>query len=61
MAYYRVCPGCNSNLDPGEKCSCMENKARQQDYLARHMRVAKSGQLAFVFDGAKAVRKGERR
>lgn len=24
MAMYRECPYCGSNLDPGEKCECME-------------------------------------
>ena len=61
MAYYRTCPKCGCSLDPGEKCDCMEIRARQHDYLARHLKVAKAGQLAFVFDDAKAVRKGERR
>jgi len=22
MSYFRPCPDCGSNLDPGEKCSC---------------------------------------
>ncbi len=22
MKYYRICPNCNSNLDPNEKCEC---------------------------------------
>jgi len=24
MSYYRTCPHCGSNLDPGEKCPCGE-------------------------------------
>ena len=24
--YYRVCPYCGSNLDPGEHCDCGENR-----------------------------------
>lgn len=28
MAYYKVCPGCGGNLDPGEKCSCKERHER---------------------------------
>ena len=23
MAYYRTCPLCSANLDPGEKCDCL--------------------------------------
>lgn len=22
MAFFRICPGCGSNLDPGETCEC---------------------------------------
>ena len=24
MEYYRTCPICGANLDPGEKCDCQE-------------------------------------
>lgn len=26
MPYYRVCPNCGSNLDPGERCDCKDQK-----------------------------------
>lgn len=26
MSYYNVCEHCGSNLDPGEKCDCMEQQ-----------------------------------
>ena len=26
MAYYRTCPLCGANLDPGESCDCAEKK-----------------------------------
>jgi len=22
--YYKVCPNCNANLDPGERCDCLD-------------------------------------
>ena len=28
MAYYRTCPECGSNLDPGEACECRRKKKR---------------------------------
>ena len=31
MAYFRVCPNCGSNLDPGEKCDCEEWAAKDQE------------------------------
>lgn len=27
MAYYRTCPYCGANLDPGERCDCMEKES----------------------------------
>ena len=37
MAFYRICPDCGAYLDPGEQCSCheerlieMERKERRQ-------------------------------
>ena len=27
MEYYRTCPICGANLDPGEKCDCQEPDA----------------------------------
>ena len=27
MSYYRPCPRCGSNLDPGERCDCKEKAA----------------------------------
>lgn len=26
MAYYRTCPHCGSNLDPGERCDCQDKR-----------------------------------
>lgn len=26
MAYYRTCPECGSNLDPGEACECRRKR-----------------------------------
>lgn len=28
--YYRTCPHCGSNLDPGEKCDCQEREGSQK-------------------------------
>ena len=28
MSYYRTCPYCEANLDPGEVCSCMKETAQ---------------------------------
>lgn len=26
MSYYRTCPDCGANLDPGEQCDCQKEK-----------------------------------
>ncbi len=50
MAYYTVCPCCGANLDPGEKCDCMDARAGLEEFFREHMETEKdSGQLAFVF------------
>ncbi len=28
MSYYRTCPFCGSNLDPGEICNCRQGKEK---------------------------------
>lgn len=37
MSYFRVCPYCESHLDPGERCDCMDPKPSEkgQQYHAR--------------------------
>lgn len=27
MSYFRICPNCGANLDPGEVCDCRDGKA----------------------------------
>ena len=39
MAYFRECPICGCNLDPGEQCDCMElskKNERKYDNLLEH-------------------------
>lgn len=30
MSYYRICPNCGANLDPGEHCDCQDKKEAVQ-------------------------------
>lgn len=32
MAYYRICPRCGCNLDPGEPCDCEEEEKREREH-----------------------------
>lgn len=50
MAYYNICPICGNNLDPGEKCDCEDEKASEQEFFRRHLKMEPERQLAFVFD-----------
>lgn len=36
MSYYRVCPNCGANLDPGERCDCQdeEKQDEREDHTA---------------------------
>lgn len=52
MAYYSICPDCGASLDPGEKCTCREERELQQDFFTKHLKMEPgAGQLAFVFEG----------
>lgn len=55
MAYYRVCPNCGGNLDPGEKCDCEREETKRRGYLSSHLIMEKgTKQLEFVFDSKEA-------
>lgn len=30
MSYYRTCPNCGANLDPGEVCDCRDKESAAQ-------------------------------
>lgn len=55
MSYYKVCPNCGSNLDPGEKCNCESEKTIEQEkkrkFFNQYLKIEpKAGQFAFVFE-----------
>lgn len=35
MAFYKTCPFCGANLDPGEKCDCREEEAGAVEYCTQ--------------------------
>lgn len=52
MAYYRTCPLCGSNLDPGEKCDCESEKSKREQFYMESTRMNPiTGQMAFRWDG----------
>lgn len=55
MAYYNICPMCGCSLDPGEKCDCEIENAREdekkKEFFNRHLKMeSRTGQLTFAFD-----------
>lgn len=36
MAYYKTCPNCGANLDPCERCDCMDNKLSSPSQTSEH-------------------------
>lgn len=48
MAYYRVCPLCGSNLDPGERCDCQDEQRKRENLFESVTRVeSRTGQMVF--------------
>lgn len=43
--FYRECPYCGGNLDPGEKCDCQELKREKEIRLMSLFDVDTSGQI----------------
>lgn len=50
MAFYKTCPYCKSNLDPGEKCDCERKRAIADAEMQKLTRIEeKTRQIAFNF------------
>lgn len=43
--FYRVCPCCGSNLDPGERCECRSEENRKNDLLLSMFESDMDGQI----------------
>lgn len=50
MSYYRTCPYCGANLDPGERCDCQDNKK-----TALSAANAEDGKVEKVLEGSVSV------
>lgn len=51
MAFYKTCPLCGSNLDPGESCDCQEEKEQDRRKAQSMMKVGRDGQMQMCFAG----------
>lgn len=52
MSYFRECPECHCNLDPGERCNCREEAAARDRELEKALDYTKP-QVRFRFDEMK--------
>lgn len=55
MSFYKICPDCGANLDPGERCDCISEKEKQKELkkikkkeINRMIAVEDNGQLKFA-------------
>ena len=49
MAYFRECPHCGANLDPGEECECIaESNKKQQLKHERNMQISVLQEMDYI-------------
>lgn len=48
MRYFRPCPYCGANLDPGERCECMDKEERMDRLFASIFQEEENGQMALL-------------
>lgn len=49
MSFYRTCPDCGANLDPGEPCDCQAQKEQEKGKIQNMLTVGKGGQIQIRF------------
>ena len=49
MAFYRTCPDCGANLDPGEECDCRREKELERQKMQSMFAVGNGGQMQMGF------------
>ena len=47
MSFYNTCPNCGANLDPGEKCDCLE--IENERAIVKMIAIGRNGQYEFSF------------
>lgn len=48
IAYYRICPDCGANLDPGEVCDCKDRAEEPRKPVLRTEVEQRTGQLRMI-------------
>lgn len=55
MSFYRTCPRCGANLDPGEHCDCQQEKMYMRVRFEKIMKTdPKTGQFSFALAGGES-------
>lgn len=49
MAFYKTCPDCGANLDPGELCDCQKEKDLEKKKMQSMFAVGNDGQMQLHF------------
>lgn len=47
--YYRICPHCKGNIDPGEKCDCRDKEKKYMEQF----QTGKDDQIVFAWERKK--------
>lgn len=47
MSFYKKCPHCGANLDPGEPCDCQQEKEREERRREKLFFIENGGQMNF--------------
>ena len=40
MSYYKICPNCKANLDPGERCDCETESAKLSSMTTKEVAIS---------------------
>lgn len=51
--FFRECPYCGCNLDPGERCDCRDQEQRKKDRLAELVERDQFGQMTMKLEELK--------
>lgn len=51
--FFRECPYCGCNLDPGERCDCRDQKQRKKDRLTELVESDRFGQMTMKLEELK--------
>lgn len=57
MPYYKICDICGANLDPGEKCTCVEDAKRE--IIEKDLQQKVQATMQLVLTGKRGKKRGQ--